>query len=62
MNVTVNKTIDGHQVAARPVFKGGVVPAYWTAVVDRHTLARVFSSPQAVFSFVRKHDYQSARP
>lgn len=61
MNVTVNKTIGGHRVAARPVFKGGVVPAYWTAIVDQHTLARVFPSPQAVFSFVQKHRYQSAR-
>lgn len=51
MNVTIKKTINGQRVSARPVFKGGAQPAYWTATVNEQSLLRPFKSATEVFRF-----------
>ena len=51
MNTTIRKPIKGQHVSARPVFKGGLQPAYWSATVNEHSLPQVFPSPAAAFRF-----------
>lgn len=46
MNSTVSKTINGRRVSARPVFKGGALPAYWIATVDGRSLPKLFDTPR----------------
>lgn len=54
MNGRVHKQIKGHTVVARPVYKGGALPAYWVGTVNERTLPMTFTSPPAVFGFVRR--------
>lgn len=54
MNLPVNKRINGTQVTAKPVFKGGALPAYWVATIDNHMLLRTFPSASAVFRFAQQ--------
>ncbi len=54
MNNKVEKIIHGHQVAARPVFKGAATPAYWLGAIDEYTLFKRFPSAPAVFRFVHR--------
>ncbi len=56
MNSPVSKTINGHTVHAKPVFKGGQMPAYWCGIVNERTLAKTFTSPTAVFQFVTEQN------
>lgn len=58
MNATVTKTINGHHISARPVFKGGAEPAYWTAIVNERSLPRQFPTATAIFRFAAR-DLQS---
>ena len=51
MNTTIRKMINGQRVSARPVFKGGLQPAYWSATVNEHSLPQVFPSPSDAFRF-----------
>ncbi len=57
MNTSVRKEIKGQRVTARPVFKGGVRPAYWLGAVNDHTLPRVFPSALDVFRFVEQQQH-----
>ena len=51
MNAKVEKKINGHSVTASPIFKGGVLPAYWECSINDHMLAKTFSSATEVFRF-----------
>lgn len=51
MNARINKTINGQYVSARPVYKGGVTPAYWAATVNQRSLPRQFESATEAFQF-----------
>ena len=51
MNAKISRTINGQRIAARPVFKGGVQPAYWAGTVNGHTLPQTFASPTHLFRF-----------
>lgn len=53
MNAKVEKTINGLSVTARPVFKGGKLPAYWACVIGGRIQPKTFSSAQEVFQFAR---------
>lgn len=55
MNTTIKKTINGQRVAARPIFKGGALPAYWTAIVNERSLPRMFTSASEIFRFAVRH-------
>ena len=52
--MTVNRIIKGQRVSARAVYRGGVQPAYWTAIVNERTLPRQFKAPTDVFRFVER--------
>jgi len=54
MNGQVRKDINGRVVVARPVYKGGVLPAYWVGTVNERTLPVTFASAPAVFGFVQR--------
>ena len=51
MNTTIKRTINGQRVAARPIFKSGAQPAYWTAIVNERSLPRMFGSAPEIFRF-----------
>ena len=51
MNAKVEKKINGHSVKANPIYKGGVLPAYWECSINDHMLAKTFSSATEVFRF-----------
>ncbi len=55
MNLPVSRTIHGHKVSARPVYKDGVLPAYWTATINNRTLYKTFSSVNEVFKFAERY-------
>jgi hypothetical protein len=52
VNTRVEKLVKGQRVVARPVFKGGAMPAYWVGAVNGHSLAQTFGSAGAVFRHV----------
>ena len=55
MSVTtmkVIKNIKGSTVVAKPVFKGGHMPAYWMATIDERTVSRTFETANEAFRFV----------
>ncbi len=52
MNMTVEKHVNGSLIKARPVFKGGIAPAYWAAIVNGRMMLRTFASPQSLFRFM----------
>ena len=54
MNQSVSRRIHGTEVLARPVFKNGVQPSYWTAIVGNRTLGRTFTSPSEVFLYAEQ--------
>ena len=56
MNGRVRKEINGRTVVARPVYKGGVLPAYWVGTVNERTLPLTCESAPAVFGFVRRNN------
>ncbi len=53
MNSPITKNIHGRQVCAQPVYKGGSLPAYWTAAINHRILPKTFASAPEVFRFVR---------
>lgn len=50
----VSRTINGHTVVARPVFKGEALPAYWVGAVNDRPMRRTFRSPRDLFRFVAR--------
>jgi hypothetical protein len=54
MNAKIDKTINGQRVSARPVYKGGVQPAYWAATVNQRSLPRQFESATEAFRFAEQ--------
>lgn len=54
MNMPVNKNINGIEVTAKPVFKGGVLPEYWVATFNNHMLPQTFPTASAVFRFAQQ--------
>jgi hypothetical protein len=53
MNAKVEKKINGLSVSASPIFKGGVLPAYWTCSINDHMIPKIFKSAHEVFRFVK---------
>ncbi|WJW75827.1 hypothetical protein QVG61_01695 [Thiohalobacter sp. IOR34] len=58
MNAMVHRIIAGQSVYARPVYKGGSLPAYWTAIINGHTLPKTFDSVDALFRFASSQAYR----
>lgn len=54
MNAKIEKKINGLNVSANPVFKGGMLPAYWACAIDERMIDRTFESAREVFLFVSK--------
>lgn len=54
MNARIEKMINGVPVSANPIFKDGVLPAYWSCAVNEHILPKTFSSASEVFQFAKK--------
>ena len=53
MNAKVEKKINGLSVSASPIFKGGILPAYWTCTINDHMIPKTFDSAKEVFRFVK---------
>ena len=53
MNAKVEKKINGLSVSANPIFKGGVLPAYWACSINDRVFPKTFSSAAEVFRFAR---------
>ena len=51
MNTKVEKRINGLAVSANPIFKGGVLPAYWACAINDRMISKTFSSASEVFRF-----------
>ncbi len=54
MNAKIERKINGLNVSAKPVFKGGVLPAYWACAIDELMIDRTFESAREVFRFAEK--------
>ena len=53
MNSKVEKKINGLSVSATPVFKGGLLPAYWACIIDERVIQQTFKSAGDVFRFAQ---------
>jgi len=53
MSVKVAKKINGLSVSATPVFKGGLLPAYWECIINEHIIQQTFKSAAEVFRFAK---------
>jgi hypothetical protein len=53
MNPKVEKKINGLSVSATPVFKGGLLPAYWECVINENIIQQTFKSAAEVFRFAK---------
>ncbi len=51
MNAKVEKKINGVSVTANPIFKGGMLPAYWACSINDRMLPKTFASATEVFRF-----------
>jgi hypothetical protein len=51
LNAKVEKKINGLAVSANPIFKGGVLPAYWACAINDRMIPKTFSSASEVFRF-----------
>lgn len=51
MNAKVEKKINGVSVIANPIYKGGMLPAYWACSINDHIIPKTFSSANEVFRF-----------
>lgn|GEM_PF-1252272 len=60
MNAKVEKKINGHSVTANPIYKGGVLPAYWEGSINDRMLIKTFSSATEVFRFAESMQTQKA--
>jgi len=58
MNAKVEKKINGHSVTANPIYKGGILPAYWEGAINDHMLAKTFESAIEVFRFAATRQTQ----
>ncbi|MGD2075758.1 MAG: hypothetical protein PVI91_13755 [Gammaproteobacteria bacterium] len=54
MNPKVEKKINGLSVSATPVFKGGLLPAYWEGIINERVLEQTFKSAAEVFRFAKR--------
>lgn len=58
MNAKVEKKINGVSVIANPIYKGGMLPAYWACSIDDHMIQKTFNSATEVFRFaetIKRH-------
>jgi len=53
MNSKVEKKINGLSVSATPVFKHGLLPAYWECIINEHVIQQTFKSAAEVFRFAQ---------
>ena len=53
MNSKVEKKINGLSVSATPVFKGGLLPAYWQCIINERVIQQTFKSAADVFRFAQ---------
>lgn len=51
MNAKVEKKINGASVIANPIYKGGMLPAYWACSINDRMIQKTFSSASEVFRF-----------
>jgi len=51
MNAKIEKHINGRFISANPVFKGGVLPAYWSCAINDRIIDKIFSSASEIFRF-----------
>jgi hypothetical protein len=51
MNAKVEKKINGVSVVANPIYKGGLLPAYWACSINDRMIQKTFSSATEVFRF-----------
>ena len=51
MTAKVQKKIKGLSVIANPIYKGGVVPAYWSGSINDRMIRKTFASATDVFRF-----------
>lgn len=51
MSAKVEKKINGLAVSANPIFKGGMLPAYWSCAINDRMIPKTFSSARDVFRF-----------
>jgi len=51
LNAKVEKKINGLAVSANPIFKGGVLPAYWACAINDRMIPKTFNSASEVFRF-----------
>jgi hypothetical protein len=56
MNAKVEKKINGLSVSASPIYKGGVLPAYWACSINDRMIPKTFSSATEVFRFAEKQE------
>ncbi len=62
MNQSVMRLIHGTEVRARPVFKQGARPSYWTGIIGNRTVHRTFASPSEVFRYAERALQEDPRP
>ena len=53
MNAKVEKQINGLSVSANPIFKDGVLPAYWAGSINDRMISKTFSSAAEVFRYAK---------
>lgn len=51
MNAKIEKHINGRAISASPVFKGGVLPAYWNCAINDRIIDKIFNSASEIFRF-----------
>jgi hypothetical protein len=51
MNTKVEKKINGVSVVANPIYKGGLLPAYWACSINDRMIQKTFSTASEVFRF-----------
>ena len=54
MNAKVEKKINGLAVSANPIFKGGVLPAYWACEINDRMIPKTFEFCERSLSLCRK--------
>jgi len=58
MNAKIEKTINGRAICANPVFKGGVLPAYWSCAINDRIIDKTFNTANEIFRFaasIKRH-------
>jgi hypothetical protein len=57
MNAKVEKKINGQNVSASPVFKGDVLPAYWSCSINERIVPKTFRSASEAFRFAENKSH-----